>query len=197
MRTLILAGLLCILSACVAPPSPDTPTAYLDQSTAATVTIVGLPLVFARERPNFAAHMRDYITLAAAAVNRSGKVDHVMIAYFWTTFDPHGRERDPASMAPGVDQAPDDLIIVADDRHIHLVRQERSAHDVGIEERVHATPVETRPPTIYRADLATLRFIAASRHLAAQTRTGKFELEYEIWDDRRAALAAWLQALGH
>ena len=35
--------------------------------------------------------MRDYVTLAAAAVNRSGKTDYVLVAYDWTTFDEHGR----------------------------------------------------------------------------------------------------------
>src|SRR5262249_42195978 len=68
-----------IVAGCTALPSPDIPKEYLDQSTAATVTVVGRPLVFARERPNFAVHMRDYITLAAAAVNRTGKIDYILI----------------------------------------------------------------------------------------------------------------------
>jgi hypothetical protein len=185
-----LAGvcILMILSACTAIPSADAPQAYLDQSTAVTVSVVGRPLVFARERPNFAVHMRDYITLAAASVNRSGKIEYILIAYFWTTFDPHGRDGDGA-------RYPDDLIVVADDRRIHLLRQDRSAHDAGIEERVHAPPVGAGAPTVYRTDPATLRFIAAARSLSAQTRTGDTELEYELWEDRRAALTAWVRHL--
>jgi len=194
VKNVLLTCTLTVLSACTAIPSADAPQSYLDQSTAATVTIVGGPLVFARERPNFAVHMRDYITLAAAAVNRGGKIDHIIIAYFWTTFDPHGQERDPAA---GVNRAPEDLVVIADDRQIHLVRQERSAHEAGIEEHVHAPPVGDAEPTIYRADLATLRFIAAARHLAMQARTGNVELEYAIWDDRRAALAQWIEELKH
>ena len=178
-----------ILGACSAIPSADAPQAYLDQSTAVTVSVVGRPLVFARERPNFAVHMRDYITLAAASVNRSGKIEYILIAYFWTTFDPHGRDGDAGA------RYPDDLIVVADDRRIHLLRQDRSAHDAGIEERVHAPPVGAGAPTVYRSDPATLRFIAAARSLSAQTRTGDTELEYELWEDRRAALTAWVRHL--
>jgi hypothetical protein len=177
------------LSACTAIPSADDPQVYLDQSTAVTVTVVGRPLVFARERPNFAVHMRDYITLAAASVNRTGKIEYILIAYFWTTFDPHARDGETG------ERRPDELIVVADDRRIHLVGLGRSAHDAGIEERVHAPPVGSGPPTVYRTDPATLRFIAAARNLSAQTRTGDMELDYEIWEDRRAALAAWVRHL--
>lgn len=178
-----------VLSACSAIPSADAPQAYLDQSTAATITVVGRPIVFARERPNFAVHMRDYITLAAASINRTGKIEYVLIAYFWSTFDPHGRDGEAGA------RYPDDLIVVADDRRIHVARLDRSAHDAGIEERVHAPPVGSGPPAVYRTDPATLRFIAAARNLSAQSRTGDTELEYELWEDRRAALSAWVHHL--
>jgi hypothetical protein len=177
-------------SACTDIPNPDTPQQYLDQSTAATVTVVGRPLVFARERPNFAVHMRDYITLAAAAVDRTGKIDYILIAYFWTTFDPHAREGDVQV------QRPDDMIILADDRKIQLVKVDRSAHEAGIDEPVHAPTVGAGLPNVYRADPAMLRYIAAARALRVQTLTGATELNYDIWDDRRAALAEWVRHLG-
>jgi len=41
-------------------------------------------------------------------------------------------------------------------------------------------------------DLPTLRFIAASRSLSAHTRSGDTEMDYSIWDDRRAALSQWV-----
>src|SRR5205085_7065875 len=63
------------------------PREYLDEDTAATVTVVGEPLVFAYAIPALAANQRDYVTLAAAAVNRNGKVSYVLIAYFWSTID--------------------------------------------------------------------------------------------------------------
>ena len=73
------------LTACAALPGTPGPEEYLDPTTAATISVVGKPMVFGHERPERAAHMRDYVTLAAAAVNRGGKTDYVLVAYDWTT----------------------------------------------------------------------------------------------------------------
>ncbi len=176
-------------------PGNSEPRVYLDQTTAVTVMTVGRPMVFARERPNFAVHMRDYITVAAASTDRAGKIDSILIVYYWTTFDPHGQDGDLASEARSEEQRPDELVLLADDRHIRLVRAERSAHEAGIEERAHAPPVGGGTPTIYGIDLPTLRYIAAARSLSAQTRTGETVLDYEMWEDGRPALTRWLQRL--
>jgi hypothetical protein len=180
------------LQGCGGLTTANVPRAYLDQTTAATVTTVGRPVVFARERPNFAVHMRDYITLAAASVDRAGKLNSILIAYYWTTFDPHGQDGDTAAKTQA---GPDELILVADDRRIRMVKLERSPREVGIEERAHAPPVGGAPPTIYSIDLPTLRYIAAARNLSAQTRTGETVLDYEMWQDGRPALGQWLRQL--
>jgi len=178
-------GVLC--GSCGGIPTANQPRSYLDQTTAATVTMVGRPLVFARERPNFAVHMRDYITLAAASIDRAGKIQLVLIAYFWTTFDPHARDDV---------RHPDELTLVADDRRVTLAKLNRSAHEAGIEERVNAPAVGSGPPVLYGVDLATLRFIGASRSLSAHTRSGDTELDYSVWDDQRAALSQWVREVG-
>jgi hypothetical protein len=159
-------------------------------------------MVFARERPNFAVHMRDYITVAAASVDRAGKIDSILIVYYWTTFDPHGRDGDAAARSQGTggrrggeERHPDELILLADDRRIALKKLESSAHEAGIEERAHAPPVGGGPPTVYSVDLATMRYIAAARNLSAQTRAGETVLDYEMWEDGRPALAQWLHQL--
>jgi hypothetical protein len=53
---------------CAALAGDKRPREYLDEETAATITVVGDPLVFACAQPNLAANVRDYVTLAAAAV---------------------------------------------------------------------------------------------------------------------------------
>jgi hypothetical protein len=184
-RAVILAGMQCALSACTALPSVDSPEEYLDPNTAATISVVGRPLVFAHAQPNLAAHMRDYVTLAAAAVNRSGKTEYVVIAYFWTTLDAHGQE---GAKRTESNSAADTLILVADDRRIELPSQGHSAHAAGIGMPVHAPPVRSATPNVYRTDLATLRFIAAARHLAVLRSAEDPDSAYEIWEDRRAAL---------
>ncbi len=193
-RAVILAGILGGLDACTALPSPDAPQEYLDKDTAATVSVVGQPMVFAHERPELAAHMRDYVTLAAAAVNRSGRTDYVLIAYFWTTFDPHGQlhsGRGRARDAPESEQ----LVVVADDRRIELTLEGHSARDAGIGLPVHAPPATAAMPNVYRTDLATLRFMAAARHLAVLQGAEAPDSTYEIWDDQRAALSALVRVL--
>lgn len=183
----IVGAVMVLCCSCGTVPTADQPQSYLDQATAATVTMVGRPLVFARERPNFAVHMRDYITLAAASIDRAGKIQLVLIAYFWTTFDPHARDDV---------RHPDELTLIADDRRITLAKLNRTAHEAGIEERVNAPAVGSGPPVLYSVDLATLRFIAASRSLSAHTRTGDADLDYSVWDDRRASLSQWVHEVG-
>ena len=82
-----LGALLLLSSGAIARDAPP-PTEYLDETTGATVTVVDRPLVFARERNERAANLRDYVTLSAASVNRGGKVEYVLVAYLWSTLDP-------------------------------------------------------------------------------------------------------------
>jgi hypothetical protein len=176
------------LTACTALPGTPGPEEYLDPTTAATISVVGKPMVFAHDRPERAAHMRDYVTLAAAAVNRGGKTDYVLVAYDWTTFDEHGRSGETPAFTAG-------LVVAADDRRIALTLAGHSAHDVGIGTPVHPPPVRSAEPDIYRTDLETLRFIAAARHLAVLRRGDDPSSAYEIWDDQRAALDAFVALL--
>ena len=184
-RAVILAV---VLSACTTLPGTASPEEYLDPETAATISIVGKPLVFAHERPERAAHMRDYVTLAAAAVNRSGKTDYVLVAYDWTTFDEHGRSGETPSASTA-------LVVAADDRRITLSLAGHSAHDVGIGTPVHPPPAGSATPDIYRTDLATMRFIAAARHLVVLKQSDAAATAYPIWDDQRAALGVFVDLL--
>jgi hypothetical protein len=161
------------------------PLEYLDPDTAATVTVVAQPLVFANPRTELAANARDYVTLAAAAVDRGGKVSYVGIAYFWSTVDPRMR----TDTLP----APEPLVLVADDRRIVLRLRGQSAHDAGIGVAVHAPAGATGPPSVYGLDLATLRFVAEARQLTVLAESNGTLLNYPLWDDRRAALRAFVR----
>lgn len=185
--------MLSALYACSSVPSISSPQEYLDPETAATVTIVGQPLVFARERPERAVHMRDYVTLAAAAVDRSGKIEYVLIAYFWTTLDAHGRSNGSSKQTASQSDA-EHTVIAADDRRIELSVEGQSAHDAGIGVRLHAPPGPSVAPRVYRTDLATLRFVAAAHHLALLQGPDS-DPHYELWDDQRHSLDALVRSL--
>jgi hypothetical protein len=180
----LLPALLAVWAAAAAPAGV-APREYLDEQTAATITVVAEPLVFAYPHPELAANARDYATLAAAAVNRSGKVSYVLIAYFWSTVDERLRD----SPAP----AAEPLALRADDRRLQLALRGHSAHEAGIGEHVHAPPGSEAPPNVYATDLATLRFLAEARSLALLAESGGTPLSYQLWQDRRAALRAFVQ----
>jgi hypothetical protein len=187
VRIASVAALLVALSACVSLPSAEGPKEYLDQETAATVSVVGKPLVFARERRELAAYSRDYVTVAAAAVDRAGKVNYVLIVYFWSTVD----QRDKPSAVPVADP----LVIAADDRRIRLPLSGHTAQDAGIGIPVHAPPGHSALPNVYRTDLGTLRFMSEARHLAVLSGTDATAVSYEIWDDERPAWRALVRLL--
>ncbi len=166
-----------------AAPLPQ-PEEYLDEQTGATVDVVDAPLVFARERTERAANLRDYVTLAAASVNRGGKLEYVLIAYVWSTLDPRYA---PASALA------DSLLLLADDRRIRLDANGRTPADLGIAHAVHAPPGQEIKPLVFPTDLDTLRFLAAARSLAAQTQLGAETVSYELWDDQRASLDRYVR----
>jgi len=164
--------------------APAQPEEYLDEQTGATVDIVDAPLVFARERTERAANLRDYVTLAAASVNRAGKLEYVLVAYVWSTLDPRYA---PASGLAG------SLLLIADDRRIRLDNNGLSPTDLGIARPVHAPAGQDVKPLVFPTDLATLRFIAAARHLAVQAQLGDDTVDYELWDDKRRALDRYVR----
>ena len=161
------------------------PTEYLDEQTGATVTIANKPLVFARERSDRAANMRDYVNLTAASVNRGGKVEYVLIAYLWSTLDPRFADVQKA----------DSLLLLADDRRIVLNANGKQPSDLGIAETVQAPPGQDLKPMVFPIDLATLRFIAAARHVVLQVVAGEDAYSYDLWEDQRAALARFVEFL--
>jgi hypothetical protein len=173
-----------LLATCVAHAGSKQPQEYLDEETAATITVVGDPLVFACAQPNLAANVRDYVTLAAAAVNRNGKISYVLIAYFWSTVDPRVR-RDALP-------SPEPLVLQADDRRIELKLRGHSAHEAGIGMPVHAPPGAAVTPNVYGTDLATLRFVSEARRLTIVADSEGAPLGYELWEDRRTALRTFV-----
>ena len=183
-RIAVLVAVLLALGTCVARAGSKQPQEYLDEETAATITVVGDPLVFACAQPNLAANVRDYVTLAAAAVNRNGKISYVLIAYFWSTLDPRVR-RDAMP-------SPEPLVLQADDRRIELKLRGHSAHEAGIGMPVHAPPGAAVTPNVYGTDLATLRFVSEARRLTIVAESDGVPLGYELWEDRRTALRAFV-----
>jgi len=157
---------------------------YLDEQTGATVSAVGEPLVFAPERSSQVA-AGDYITLAAAAVDRSGDVSYVLIKYCWSA----GVSGPSAGALCGA--AP--LVVQADDRRIELPLREGSARDAGIGVPIHRPPFGKGTPYIYSIDLPTIRLISESHHVSLRIGGDSAPFSYELFEDRLSSLREFVR----
>ena len=171
------------LTACSSAPA--RPPQYLDPDTAASVTTVTTPIVFARAHQDVAANARQYVTVAAVSVNRSGHFDYVLLVYLWSTVDPRlGAHRHPGQ----------NIILLADDRAIRLVRDGSSLHQVGISAPLHAPEHMHGQPRIYRTDLETLKFLGQARRMRLLLEGDEDPRPFDVWTDGRAALKQFASA---
>jgi hypothetical protein len=178
-----LAVVILALAACACTSTPpDGPRQYLDEKSAATVTVAREPLVFARERPELAVHARDYLTLVPIDVNRMGK--HVLYFYgfVWSTIDKRG--------APGSDDGTLQFEIVADGRRIPLVPVKASPRAIGLAEPPVRAPSRSARLLIAQTDRQTLAFLATAGAVhAAELHAGMSE-SYELWSGNPGSLLA-------
>ncbi len=177
-----------LLGACVSEAALQSgaPSEILDENTGATITAVERPLIFARERRDLAANARDYVTLAAASVNRGGKIHYMLVSYIWSTVDTRGRE---LAASDGV------LVISADDRRVRLRPSGRTAAQQGISLPIHEPPGPSLAPVVYETDLETLGFLAAARNVSVQVGGDELAPAYLAWDDERASLGQFVRFL--
>lgn len=186
-RVVLLIAPLAALGGCAAPESRDAPKEFLDENTAATITEVERPLGFARDRPEHAGDARDYVTLAATAVNRRGHMDYVLVGYRWSTVDSRlSQERIPDVKS---------VVVAADDRRITFANPLDSPQDVGIATPIGRPPAPGYKPFVFATDLATLHALAAAQRLSLRIGTADSAPVYEVWEDGRPALAAWIRTL--
>ena len=185
MRHLLLC--LALLAAGCSSTATLESAEYLDPITAALVTSVDSPMVFARAHQDVAANSRQYVTVAGVSINRSGHYEYLLLVYLWSTVDPRlGTDRHPGQ----------NLIWLADDRAIRLLRDTRSLKEAGISRPLYA-PEHTRGrPRIYRTDRDTLRFLADAKRLRLVLEGDDDPRPFEVWTDGRRALAQ-LAAAGH
>ncbi len=163
------------------------PREWLDPVTAASITVVASPIVFARAHQDVSSNSRQFATVAAVSVNRSGHFDYMLLVYLWSTVDP----RLAADVHPG-----ETVVLLADDRAIKLTRDGRTLKEAGLAHPVLA-PAHTRgPPRLYRIDKATLQFISRARRLRLQLDGDEDPRPFDVWTDGRPDLARFAATSG-
>ena len=194
-RYLTLVSCALLASGCAGAPAPlpESPQ-YLDPVTAAMVTTVSSPMVFARAHQDVSANSRQYLTVAAVSVNRSGRYEYLLLVYLWSTVDPRlGADRHPGQ----------NLIWLADDRAIRLVRDARSMQEAGVSRPLYAPEHQrgrlahgSSGPRIYRTDRQTLLFLSSAKRLRLVLEGDDDARPFDVWTDGRRALGA-LAAAGN
>jgi hypothetical protein len=161
---------------------------YVDEITAASITVAVEPLIFARERTDLAANARDYVTLTAVEVNVMGKRSYLWSAYIWSTIDRRDRQE---LVVPG-----DELVLVADGRPITLRSDAKTLREHGIGQPPTRAPVRAAVPALFAADPESIGYVARAGELHLELIHAGSNDSFVLWKDGRAALRAFSEAVG-
>lgn len=161
---------------------------YVDDITAASITVPQHPLVFARERTDLAVNARDYITLAPLEINRSGTRRYFWSGYLWSTID--RREGEP------VVAAGDQLVLLADGRPILLAGDGRALRDQGVGEPPIRVPVRSAKAVLFAADPETIAYAAHAAELRIDLIHVGITESFVLWKDSRSELREFAERVG-
>ncbi len=164
-------------------PLDTAPADIIDERTGNTYTTVAQPLILARRRSDVAANARDYVTVAAAHINRAGKLTTYLLAYRWATVD--------MRMSALPDASQGRLSFLADGRVVELQPLSDAQATAMQRTNLAAPRTSVKVGWVYSVDSATLLYLAESRDLQLQFPDETMAQPFEIWTDGRPALKAF------
>jgi hypothetical protein len=170
---------LAALASCASHP-PTAPREIFDEQTAATLTVVASPLVFARERFDVAAFAHDYATLVAVEIDASGVYSPYLLLYRWSTVDPR--------MSPAPPAGAGTLRIIADGRVVDLTPLDKFPLSLAKSRELAVPNHGDVIARAYKVDVATLRFIADSREISVRLPQESLDIPFRLREDGRGAL---------
>ena len=162
-----------LLASCATPAPGGGEREYLDEQTAATVTVGAPALVFARERPDLAVHARDYLTLVPVDVNRAGVHAQYFVGYAWSTIDKRSLADEQAT--------PLRFELVADGRRIPLVQHTGSVRELGLGGPPVPPPARSATLLVAPASREQQDFILAAADVRAVLVQDSGSARYELW----------------
>lgn len=165
-----------------APPVRE----YLDEKTAATITVVRSPLLFAGERGELAVNARDYLTLGAIEVNRMGERRLYWFAWWWSTIDPNKR-------ASGSDAG--EFVLLADGRPVPLKAVPGEPRDLGVGMAPLRRPARFAQARVYATSREALDYVAHARELSVTPAGSEPGTAFMLWRDTRSALRDFLRTV--
>ena len=159
-----------LLMAGCASEQPAGPREYLDERTAATITVAGESMIFACGRPELGVYARDYVTLTAVDVNTSGRHATHLVGYAWSTLDKRA-----------VQESDSHYEVIADDRTLPLQPMPDGFRSIGVNEPPIPIPSRSALPLtapITRDQLQFLRDTPGA--YVVRTRDGVLE-RFDLW----------------
>ena len=171
MRTLFVACIAALIVGC-ASERVITPRQYLDEQTAATITVVADPWVFNRQG---ATPQLDFVNLYAIDVNRMG--DHrqyLVVVQYWP--------------APEWDSTLPTLEIYAGEERVSLEPSEVSARNLGVVQAFDSSAPRSARRWFYPVDREQLTRIARTNHTSIALLRADVRAAYAMWRDGSAEL---------
>jgi hypothetical protein len=183
MRVAGAIALSVVLAAC-STARPSGPREYLDEQTAATITVVSNPWIFTREQFGAAVDDNDFLNLYAIDVNRMG--DHRQYLAVLQSVPLSAGEAEPP--APQLD-------LRLGDRKLSLQAVLDDPRSFGIAQPIASSYTLTSRWWFYPVSKETLTAVASATDLNASLTTEGRRIPYVIWRDGRAEVAELMAVL--
>jgi hypothetical protein len=183
MRVTPLAVLVLTCAGCASAPEQRV-REYLDEQTAATITVVAEPWIFSRQRTHERVDERDYLNVYAIDVNRMG--DHRQYLAVLQSA--------PLRDAEGRDAPPPTLQLRADGAALSFEPAE-DARKLGVAQPVAQSYTYESRWWYYPVNRETLARIANAQDVQASLAAGAASAAYVPWRDGSAEAAALSAAI--
>lgn len=166
--TFLLALLQLTLMGCATPTL--APREYLDEDTAATITMVAEPWIFASERSSAASAKRDFLSLYAIDVNRMGDHRQYLAVLQW--------------WPPEVGAAAAPRLTLETQGTSHSLQATREQpRSLGIAQPLAGSSTEEGKWWYFEVDKQLLANVAAARDLRASFAIDGEPTAYTMWRD--------------
>jgi len=182
LKTFSLLGLIA-LAAC-ATQSGTTPREYLDETTAATITVVSRPWVFVEAPSAATTATRDFLNVYAIDVNRSGDHRQYLAVLQWWPREGTSNARESKT-----------LDLAVGDRTVALNSAADEPRKLGI-----AQPLDSSAPSgsqwlYFPVDKQLLQDLSVAAVSRATLTSHESTIQYTMWKEARAEVAAFTTTL--
>jgi hypothetical protein len=175
--TITWLSLMCV--ACASAPD-GKPREYLDEQTAATISVVAQPWIFSKERTNATLDQRDFLNVYAIDVNRMGEHrQYFAVLQSAPVMDAEGRE----SPAPTLE-------LRTGGEHVALPATQENPRSLGLAQPVAESYTALSRWWYFPVDKHTLARITKWQNVEAALAAGDVRSTYVLWRDGRAEAAA-------